>query len=78
MNHIKATFQTINFSGVDAYHENTIAEQTIQTVASRARTTMIQVVIMWLDQANLGLYSLALDHTVYLCNNMSWKEHGLL
>ena len=77
INHIESNFQTIDFSGVGAHHQNAVAERAIQTVTSWARTMMLQAVIMWPDQANLELWPLALDHAVYLWNNITRKEHVL-
>jgi hypothetical protein len=69
--------QTITSSGVGAHHQNGIAERNIQTFVSWARTMMLHAVIHWPDQANLELWPFALDHAIYLWNNIPSKTTRL-
>jgi hypothetical protein len=62
--------QTLDFSGVGAHHQNGVAERAIKTVTYWARTMLLHAVIMWPDQANLQLWPFALEHAVYLWNNL--------
>jgi hypothetical protein len=71
---IQRNNQTIDFSGVGAHHQNGVAERAIQTITSWARTMMLHSIIMWPDQADLALWPFALDHAVYLWNNMPQRE----
>jgi hypothetical protein len=66
--------QTIDFSGVGAHHQNGVAKQAIQTITSWARTMMLHAIIMWPDQADLALWPFALDHSVFLWNNLPQRE----
>jgi hypothetical protein len=54
--------QRIKFCGINAHHQNRIAERHIQTVTERARTMLIHAMIQWpeLITENLWLYALRL------------------
>jgi hypothetical protein len=62
--------QVITFSGTGAHHQNGVAERSIQTVTCWARAMLLHSVIMWPDQADLSLWPFALQHAVYLWNNL--------
>jgi hypothetical protein len=62
--------QTIDYSGVGAHHQNGLAEGSIKTVCSWARAMMLHFIIHWPGEARLNLWPMALDHSVYLWNNM--------
>jgi hypothetical protein len=73
-NNVQQHGQTIDFSGVGAHHQNGIAERAIQTIMSWARTMMLHSIIMWPNQADLALWPFALNHAVFLWNNMPQRE----
>jgi hypothetical protein len=75
--HIDAESQEIRFSGVGAHHQNGVAECGIMTVTTWARCMMLHAVIHWPDQANLELWSFALDYAVYLWNNLPKRDNLL-
>jgi hypothetical protein len=62
--------QVITFSGTSAHHQNGVAERSIQTITRWARAMLLHSVIMWHDQADLSLWPFALQHAVYLWNNL--------
>jgi hypothetical protein len=62
--------QIITFSGTGAHHQNGVAERAIQTVTRWARAMLLHSVLMWPDKADLALWPVALDHAVYLWNNL--------
>jgi hypothetical protein len=62
--------QPIVFSGTGAHHQNGVAERAIQTVTKWARAMLLHSILMWPDQADLSLWPFALDHAVYLWNNL--------
>lgn len=70
LQNIKDNGQTIDFSGTGAHHQNGVAERAIQTVTSWARAMLLHAVIMWPDQADLTLWPFAMEHAVYLWNNL--------
>ena len=41
--------QTMDFCGVRAHHQNGVAERSIQTITSWARTLIIDMAIYWPD-----------------------------
>jgi hypothetical protein len=68
------TRQSITFSGVDAKHQNGVAERTIQTISTWARAMLLHSVLHWPDAANLELWPFALAHAVYLWNHIPRKD----
>jgi hypothetical protein len=63
--------QFITFSGTGAHHQNGVAERAIQTVTCWARAMLLHLILMWPDKANIALWPFALDHAVYLWNNLT-------
>jgi hypothetical protein len=66
--------QTLYLSGVGAHHQNGVAECAIQTVTQWARSMLLHQALHWPDQAELELWSLALEHTVYIWNHLPQKD----
>jgi hypothetical protein len=60
--------QHINFCGVDAHHQNGLAEWYIRTIAERARTMLIHAVLCWPDIITESLWPFALKLSVDLHN----------
>jgi hypothetical protein len=59
-----------HFAGVGAHHQNGVAEWSIQTIMSMARTMMIHTHIRWPnDVQNLPLWPMAVDYIVYIYNH---------
>ena len=75
--HLRDFAQIQNFAGVGAHHHNGVAERSIQTVMSIARTMMLHQAIHWPDVATATLWPLAVDHAVYLYNHMPNPANGL-
>ena len=69
--------QTIKFSGVGAHHQNGIAERTIKTISSWARTMLLHATIHWPEQNHLPLWPYAFEHAVFLWNNLPSRTSGL-
>ena len=61
--------QSIKFSVVGAHHQNGVAERTIQTVSSWARTMLPHATIHWPEAEHLHLWPFALEHAAYLSNH---------
>jgi len=70
MENIELNNQKIKFSGVGAHHQNGVAERAIKTITQLARAMLLHATIMWPDQANLELWPFAMDHAVYIYNNV--------
>jgi len=62
--------QHITYLGTGAHHQNGIAECAIKTVTSWACAMLLHAVFHWPDQADLSLWPFAVEHAVYLWNNM--------
>ena len=73
-----ATFKQISsFAGVGAHHHNGVAERSIQTIMSMARTVMLHAAIRWPDTADSSLWPMAVDYAVYIHNHMPNRKSGL-
>jgi len=69
--------QVIRFAGVGAHHHNGVAERSIQTIMSIARTMMLHSAIHWPDVADTTLWPMAVAHAVFLHNHMPNMETGI-
>jgi hypothetical protein len=67
---LESNGQFITFSGTGAHHQNGVAERAIQTVTRWARAMLLHSILMLPDKADLALWPFALDHAVYLWNNL--------
>jgi hypothetical protein len=75
--HLSRFAQVQSFAGVGAHHHNGIAERTIQTIMSAARTMMLHAAIHWPDVADPVLWPLAVQHAVFLHNLLPNPSNGL-
>lgn len=69
--------QTADFSAVGAHHQNGVSERAIQQITEWARTMMLHSLIHWPESADPALWPFAMEHAVYLWNNMPRKDTGL-
>ena len=69
--------QVIRFAGVGAHHHNGVAERSIQTIMSIARTMMLHSAIHWPEVADTTLWPMAVTHAVFLHNHMPSLETGI-
>ena len=69
--------QSLTFSGVGAHHQNAVAERAIRTVTYWARAAMLHSIIHWPESANVELWPFAMDHAVYIWNNLPGKRNKL-
>ena len=66
---IIAANQSIAFSGVDAHHQNGIAERMIKTITYRARSMLLNAMICWPDVITTELWPYATKLAVDIGNN---------
>jgi transposase InsO family protein len=69
--------QTTKFAGVGAHHHNGVAERSIQTIMSMARTMMLHAAIRWPETADASLWPMAVDYAVYIHNHIPNRATGL-
>lgn len=69
--------QVQKFAGVGAHHHNGVAERSIQTIMSIARTMMLHAAIHWPDIADPSLWPMAVQHAVFLHNHVPDPTNGL-
>jgi len=65
--------QALTFSGVGAHHQNAVAERAIRTVTGWTRTMILHQILHWPDSSNLELWPFAMEHAVYVWNNLPKK-----
>jgi hypothetical protein len=75
--HLAQYRQIIHFAGTGAHHHNSIAERSIRTIMSIARTSMLHAAIHWPDMADATLWPLAVDYAVHIFNRIPNRETGL-
>ena len=61
--------QRIDYSGVGAHHQNSVAEGAIHIISNRARTLMVHATIHWPEESDPGLWLFAMDYSAHLYNN---------
>jgi hypothetical protein len=67
----------LTFSGVGANHQNGVAERSIWTVTQWARAMLLHSSLHWPEVADLKLWPFALDHAIFLWNNMPHRDTRL-
>ena len=72
MDEIQKQDQHITVSGVGAHHQNGIAERSIRTVVTKARTMLLHAMLRWPDETTADLWPLAMKHASDL-NNITPK-----
>ena len=61
--------QTQSFCGVNAHHQNAIAENKIRTVISLARAMLFNSMMKWPNAIHLGYWPFAVHYAVEILNN---------
>ena len=69
--------QISSFAGVGAHHHNGLAERSIQSIMSIARTQMLHAAIHWPEMADSTLWPMAVQHAVFLYNHMPNRDTGV-
>lgn len=69
--------QHISFSGGGAHHHNGVAERTIQTVMTMARTILLHTMTYWPEETSINLWPMAIDYAIYLLNFIPRTDSGL-
>lgn len=77
LQHLKEYRQIIHFAGTSAHHHNAVAERSIRTIMSIARTMMLHAAIHWPDMADATLWPLAVAYAVHIFNRIPKPESGL-
>ena len=75
--HLSKFHQINKFAGVGAHHQNAIAERSIRTIMSIARTMMMHAAIHWPDMAQANLWPMAVTHACFLWNHVPDPSTGL-
>ena len=75
--HLRNFQQIYRFAGVGAHHHNGVAERSIQSIMSIARTMMLHAAIHWPAMADSSLWPMAVQYATYLYNNVPDPTTGI-
>ena len=75
--HLETFGQTARYAGVGAHHQNGIAEQSIGSIMSMARTMMLHAAIRWPDASDATLWPMAVDYACYIYNHAPNPTTGI-
>ena len=68
--HIHQQNQKIRYCGVNAHHQNGVAERSIRTVSEMSRSLLLHSSMKWKDGIDSSLWPMAVDYAVYIYNNL--------
>lgn len=71
---VRAKGQTITFCGVNAHHQNGVAEKRIRDLQELARAALIHSFYRWPDAINAHLWPFALRSANHNMNNTPWLK----
>jgi ribosomal protein L13E len=66
--------QTITFCGVNAHHQNGIAERAIRDIQDQARKQLLHAKARWTKAIDLALWPYALRYAVYVHNTVPYLQ----
>lgn len=72
--HIRESNQKINFCGVNAHHQNGIAERNIRTISDKARAMLLHAALHWKDAVSDSLWPMAVQYAAYQHNHLPNAE----
>jgi hypothetical protein len=68
--HIQDHNQKLKFCGVNAHHQNAVAERSIRTVSECARSMLLHASMRWKDGIDSSLWPMAVSYATYLYNHL--------
>jgi hypothetical protein len=74
--HVETCRQKLTFCGVDAHHQNGIAERRIRDITESAQTMLLHAIHRWPKGINAHLWPYALRHTVNIRNSLPRTHNG--
>ena len=76
INHIRDHAQRLRFCGVNAHHQNGVAERAIKTVSDISRAMMLHASVHWKDGIDSSLWPMSTTYAAYIHNHFP-DEHGI-
>ena len=70
--HLQDHNQRIKFCGVNAHHQNGVAERGIRTVSDIARCLLLHASVHWKNGIDSSLWPMAVDYAAYLYNHLPY------
>ena len=75
--HLRSFKQVQRYAGVGAHHHNAVAERSIRTIMSIARTMMLHSAIHWPEAASATLWPMAVNQATYIWNHVPDPSTGV-
>ena len=66
--------QQLDFCGVDAHHQNGVAERAIRTIIESARTMLLHAMTKWPSKVTFDLWPFAVRQAINIYNNIPRKD----
>ena len=66
--------QQLDFCGVDAHHQNGVAERAIRTIIESARTMLLHAITKWPSKVTFDLWIFAIRQAITIYNNTPRKD----
>ena len=67
--HIHTHNQKLKYCGVNAHHQNAVAERSIRTVSECARALLLHASLHWKEGIDSSLWPMAVEYATYIYNN---------
>jgi hypothetical protein len=70
VHHIQEHNQKLKFCGVNAHHQNAVAERSIRTLSECAQAMLLHASMHWKDGISSSLWPMAVDYATYIYNHL--------
>ena len=74
--HLRDQNQRVKFCGVNAHHQNGVAERGVRTISEIARCLLLHASTHWKNGIDSSLWPMAVDYATYLHNHIP-NQHGI-
>ena len=74
--HLHSTNQRVSFCGINAHHQNGIAEVAIKTHITKSRALLLHAMLRWPDTTKPEHWPMAMSHASFLVNNIPRMDTG--
>ena len=74
--HLREHNQQVKYCGVNAHHQNGVAERSILTVSNMARAMLLHASMRWKQGIDSSLWPMAVNYATHVYNHLP-NEHGI-
>jgi len=76
VSHLREHNQKVQYCGVNAHHQNGVAERSIATVSNMARAMLLHASTRWKTGIDSSLWPMAVHYATYIYNHLP-NDHGI-